>query len=264
MNKKFKYTSLVAAGAVTLGLVGGTLAWFTAQDEVINNFNTIGNPYNPQDPDAGVDIVEDWNEEEGKDITPGTTVNKDVQVKNTEVYDQFIRVKLYASMNTSSIVEGQDGTLGSVVDRQEISLQPTDNPNVFTVVGYEEIELHFTNHLTTEPSVGDWVFNEEDGYFYYIGKVVGGNHTNTLLDEVTLTYEAGNEYRNLDFDIVVVADGIQTTNGAAVSEWNLTGDLADLYIENQKVATPVDELEPTDKNENDDHNHNVAPITNVK
>lgn len=257
MNKKFKYTSLVAAGAVTLGLVGGTLAWFTAQDEVVNKFNTTGSEFNPEDPYAGVDIVEDWNEEDAEDITPGTIVNKDVQVKNTEIYDQFIRVNLYASMNESTIVEGEEGEKWQEVVRTEITIQPTENPYVFTVVGYEDIELHFTTHLTENPSLGNWFFNEEDGYFYYIGKVSEESYTNTLLDEVTLTSAAGNDYRNLAFDIIAVADGVQTTNGAAVSEWNLIGDLADFYIEDQEVATPVDGLEPTTDEE---HAHNPVML----
>ena len=170
MNKKFKYTSLVAAGAVTLGLVGGTLAWFTAQDEVVNKFSTTGNEYNPEDPNAGIKIVEDWNEKDGKNITSGTEVNKDVQVKNIEQYDQFIRVKF-----TPQFVKVNDDGARTPYTEEELKTLGISN---------EMIELNFTSHLvkdgTHDLNEGDWVQVGE--YYYYIGKVGAGSHTNTLLD----------------------------------------------------------------------------------
>lgn len=264
MNKKFKYTSLVAAGAVTLGLVGGTLAWFTAQDEEVNKFSTTGNEYNPEDPNAGIDIVEDWDEKDAQDITPGTEVNKDVQVKNTENYDQFIKATLKVK-----VTDGEKASVdkGVVYDSER---------KVYHVEGYPEILLTFTNHFTTDAAYGNealgtW-YNEDLvlgiadalnnntneiklGDFYYIGKVAGESHTNTLLDAVKLTDKAGNQYKNLKFDIVVVADGIQTTNDAAKSEWKLSDDLAPYYTDKQDVANPIDGEESLDNHNDDGHDH---------
>ena len=243
MNKKFKYTSLVAAGAVTLGLVGGTLAWFTAQDEVVNEFSTPGT-YNPDTPQAGIEIIEDWIQEDAKDITPGTEVNKDVQVKNTENYDQFIRVKF-----TPQFVKvNEDGTRTPYTEEELKTLE----------ISNEMIKLNFTNHLvkdgTRDLNDGYWVQVGE--YYYYIGKVGAGSHTNTLLDSVTLSSEAGNEYRGLDFEVVVTADSIQASNGA-YADW-ADKSLHAKYetLEGATKATePVDVLEGKGVTTNDGHNH---------
>lgn len=244
MNKKFKYTSLVAAGAVTLGLVGGTLAWFTAQDEVVNKFSTTGNEYNPEDPNAGIKIVEDWNEKDGKNITSGTEVNKDVQVKNIEQYDQFIRVKF-----TPQFVKVNDDGARTPYTEEELKTLGISN---------EMIELNFTSHLvkdgTHDLNEGDWVQVGE--YYYYIGKVGAGSHTNTLLDSVTLSSEAGNKYLGLAFDVVVTADSIQASNGA-YADW-ADKSLHAKYetLEGATKATePVDVLEGKGVTTNDGHNH---------
>lgn len=243
MNKKFKYTSLVAAGAVTLGLVGGTLAWFRAQDEVVNKFSTTGNEYNPKDPNAGIDIVEDWNEKDGENITPGTDVNKDVQVKNTEQYDQFIRVKF-----TPQFVKiNEDGTHTPYTNEELKNLN----------ISNDMIKLNFTNHLvkdgTHDLNDGYWVQVGE--YYYYIGKVGAGSHTNTLLDSVTLSSKAGNEYRGLAFDVVVTADSIQASNKAYES-W-ADESLFTTYetLEKGEATEPVDILEGNGVTTNDGHNH---------
>ena len=243
MNKKFKYTSLVAAGAVTLGLVGGTLAWFTAQDEVVNKFSTTGNEYNPEDPNAGIKIVEDWNEKDGKNITSGTEVNKDVQVKNIEQYDQFIRVKF-----TPQFVKVNDDGARTPYTEEELKTLGISN---------EMIELNFTSHLvkdgTHDLNEGDWVQVGE--YYYYIGKVGAGSHTNTLLDSVTLSSEAGNKYRGLAFDVVVTADSIQASNKAYES-W-VDESLFTKYetLEKGEATKPVDVLEGNGVTTNDGHNH---------
>ena len=39
-----------------------------------------------------------------------------------------------------------------------------------------------------------------------------------LLDSVTLSSKAGNEYKNLEFDVTVVADSIQSSN-EAYKDW---------------------------------------------
>ncbi|WP_180945919.1 BsaA family SipW-dependent biofilm matrix protein [Burkholderia pseudomallei] len=87
MNKKVQ--ALAVAGVLTVGVVGGTLAWFTSQDSVKNTFNTASsNGENGK----GIRIEEEF--VEPKNMLPGDVVNKDVQVSNTATYDQFIRVKL--------------------------------------------------------------------------------------------------------------------------------------------------------------------------
>ncbi|WP_058992787.1 BsaA family SipW-dependent biofilm matrix protein [Sarcina ventriculi] len=202
MNKK-KLSALLLAGTLTAGVVGGTFAWFTSQDSVTNKFATAGTD-EPDNPDAGIKIEEEFDKPEN--VLPGTETNKDVRVKSTAKYDQFIRVKFEKKF----IKTNGDGTKTDVTDKLDTSL----------------IELNFTNYLKDTKAEGTW-FEGEDGYYYYIGKVAGGSYTNMLLDSVTLSSNAGNEYKNLEFDVTVVADSIQSSN-EAYKDW-APANLQDIY-----------------------------------
>lgn len=202
MNKK-KLSALLLAGTLTAGVVGGTFAWFTSKDTVTNQFATTGTD-EPNNPDAGIKIEEEF--EKPENVLPGTETNKDVRVKSTAKYDQFIRVKFEKKF----IKTNGDGTKTDVTDKLDTSL----------------IELNFTNYLKDTKAEGTW-FEGEDGYYYYIGKVAGGSYTNMLLDSVTLSSNAGNEYKNLEFDVTVVADSIQSSN-EAYKDW-APANLQDIY-----------------------------------
>lgn len=202
MNKK-KLSALLLAGTLTAGVVGGTFAWFTSKDTVTNQFATTGTD-EPGNPDAGIKIEEEF--EKPENVLPGTETNKDVRVKSTAKYDQFIRVKFEKKF----IKTNGDGTKTDVTDKLDTSL----------------IELNFTNYLKDTKAEGTW-FEGEDGYYYYIGKVAGGSYTNMLLDSVTLSSNAGNEYKNLEFDVTVVADSIQSSN-EAYKDW-APANLQDIY-----------------------------------
>ena len=202
MNKK-KLSALLLAGTLTAGVVGGTFAWFTSKDTVTNQFATTGTD-EPGNPDAGIKIEEEFKKPEN--VLPGTETNKDVRVKSTAKYDQFIRVKFEKKF----IKTNGDGTKTDVTDKLDTSL----------------IELNFTNYLKDTKAEGTW-FEGKDGYYYYIGKVAGGSYTNMLLDSVTLSSKAGNEYKNLEFDVTVVADSIQSSN-EAYKDW-APANLQEIY-----------------------------------
>ncbi len=181
MNKK-KLSALLLAGTLTAGVVGGTFAWFTSQDSVTNQFTT-GATDDPNNPDAGIDIWEKF--EEPTNVVPGTTTDKLVQVKNTTNYDQFIRVKITPKWE-------KDGLDTSYLD------------------------LNFVKNSIGNGQ-GQWL--KDGDYYYYIGKVAGGKFTNTLLESVTLKNETPNEYKNQKYQVIVDADSIQADNDA-YKEWN--------------------------------------------
>lgn len=220
MNKK-KLSALLLAGTLTAGVVGGTFAWFTSQDTVTNQFTT-GKTDN-DDPDAGIKIVEKFNEPDK--VLPGDETNKDVQVKNTANYDQFIRVKFEKKF----VKVDKDG------NRTEIKTDSTGE-----ALDASLIELNFTDYLKNTKAEGTW-FEGEDGYYYYIGKVAGGSHTNTLLDSVTLSSKAGNEYKNLGFDVTVVADSIQASNDAYKDWKNSSLDEKYQNLQTGEVTEPIDD-----------------------
>lgn len=189
MGKK-KIIGLCLAVGLMVGVVGGSLAWFTDTDTVTNSFST-GNDGNPDDNGKkGIVIVENWNADDAKNILPGTDVNKDVEVKNTASYSQLIRVKFTKTTNKEGLK-------------------------------LDEVDLRFTDFSTNK-----WIKNTENGvdWYYYNGVVESGASTTRLLDSVKLLNSAGKEYKDAAFDVVVDAEGVQATNGAVQEVWKSAPD----------------------------------------
>lgn len=205
MNKK-KLSALLLAGILTAGVVGGTFAWFTSKDTVTNQFATGGT--NDDDSNAGIDIWEKF--KEPTNVVPGTTTDKLVQVKNTSTYDQFIRVKITPKW--------EDEELNTTEGLSYLGLNFVEGS-----LGYEQ---------------GQWL--KDGDYYYYIGKVAGGKFTNTLLESVTLSKNAGNEYKNQKYKVVVDADSIQADNGA-YKEWTNSETI-------QKLLAKCENTTGNDKN----------------
>ena len=226
MHKK-KIQALAVAGVLTVGVVGGTLAWFTSQDSVKNTFNTgASNDENGN----GIKIVEELTPP--TDMLPGDEVNKDVQVKNTATYDQFVKVKL-----TPTFVEvGKDGSRNAIKQREIIN--ELGQKQTYTL-DTSKIILNFTGNLKADKSNGSWVKDGE--YYYYMGKVKPSELTSMLLDSVTLDNKAGNEYRGLVFDIDVEAKSTQASNDA-YQEWAKGSGLLEKFAELQKQGV----VEPRD------------------
>lgn len=119
--KMTKDKVFVIALAICLAAITsmGSLAWFTAQDSVTNNFYIADSADNNPDDIFSVDVYEKYDsngdgtpEEYNKgitykDILPGDRLDKDAIVKNTGHYDQYIRVIITISDKAvwKSIVE---------------------------------------------------------------------------------------------------------------------------------------------------------------
>lgn len=183
MGKK-KIIGLCLAVGLMVGVVGGSLAWFTDTDTLTNNFATQGNE---SDDNKGIKIDEDFESELAQQALPGTKVNKDVRVENKASYPQLIRVNFEKKWK-----DGGD-------------LKP------------EFIELGFQN-LTTTGEEGKWI-EGTDGY-YYFNKVVESNGvTADLLDYVKLSKNIDSTYKNKNYDVIVNAESIQASNGAVSDAW---------------------------------------------
>lgn len=118
MTKKKVFVTALAICLVAI-LSMGSLAWFSAQDSVTNNFYVADSTDNDPDDIFSVDVYEkydsdgDGDPEEYQrgisydDILPGDKLDKDAIVKNTGHYDQYIRVIITVSDKAvfKSIVE---------------------------------------------------------------------------------------------------------------------------------------------------------------
>ncbi|MGG5460606.1 BsaA family SipW-dependent biofilm matrix protein [Clostridium sp. B9] len=199
MSKK-KIIGLCIAGALAIGCVGGSLAWFTSSDSVTNPFSTASTD-NSNNPDSGIKIEEDFDHEHAGNLLPGDTVKKDVAVTNKATYDQLIRVKI-----TKVWKDGEGKVQGDDLS--------TDN-----------IKLNFSKNLGEQS--GQWI-KGTDGYYYYNGIVKSNKTTPNLLESVTFassgtesdtSINTDNKYKGLKFDVIVDSEGIQAANGAAADAW---------------------------------------------
>ncbi|MGN1279345.1 MAG: TasA family protein [Limosilactobacillus sp.] len=190
MKKKILALCLVIALAAT-AVIGGTLAYFTDDDEATNTF-TVGN--------VKIDLTEpSW--EEGvtvEDVYPGQALDKDPIVTNEGNNPCFVRVK----------VEGLDclkETGASVIAlRHLVDDEYAD--------GYNDAA---------------WTYNEEDGYYYYNEVLNPGDTTPSLFDQIVIPTDLENleeedveldeenpdqveEIPDPEFEVVVKAEAVQS------------------------------------------------------
>ena len=264
MNKK-KIVALLVAGIMTIGVVGGTLAWFTSNDSVTNVFNTGTTTEDRLD--AGIDVWEKFykdGEEETSPTTetevkydnpvlPGDKFVKEIWVQSTANYDQFLRAKLvkswkinkeqeeywYSNETDNGITAIQVPSLrvgdiithyievdGKVLYANFTGVSSEVIPAGWNAIDYEKIGLEVDNI----GSSGDtWSDLKDDGYYYYNQKLaLTPTKTSNLLKSVTfISDENDNYYKNLTFDVKLEAESVQASNGAAADlDWNTTVPVA--------------------------------------
>lgn len=193
MSKK-KIIGLCIAGVLAVGSIGGSLAWFTSSDSITNPFSTASTD-NPSNPNSGIKINEKFNKEEADNTLPGDKVTKQVNVSNKATYDQLIRVKIKKVWKDAKGNEKSD----------------LDTKNII---------LNFEKNLTdsNKPEEGKWI-EGSDGYYYYNAIVNPDGQTANLLESVTLSKDITNEFKGLNFDVVVDSEGVQAANGAVNDSW---------------------------------------------
>ena len=212
IRRKSINRTILAVGAAAV-LVGGTLAWFTSTDKVTNSFKAGGNGSDHGET-TGVEIWEVFDKTAAGKVLPGTIINKDVQVQNTATYNSLIRVKL-----TPKITSAIDGSA---------EVKPTTD-KIHLIFGDNVIRLGGSTEGNTDGKWLEW----EDGYYYYLGKVAPNGYTARLLDNVQLLPNAGNEFKGVDFDVVVDAESVQSDNGAYKDAWKISNE--NLIAELEKV-----------------------------
>lgn len=98
---------LLVVSLVALFVLGGTLAWFTAEAEAPNMFTTGT---------VNIEIHEDL--DDPNDWAPGIIKKKEVSVKNEGSLPVFVRVQLtpvWGSMNGEDFSEDEELSIGNVI-----------------------------------------------------------------------------------------------------------------------------------------------------
>ena len=247
LNKK-KVTALALAVCLIAILSFGSLAWFTDDDSVTNDFMIAGSEDDDPEDIFSVDVWEEGDDEEDdgltfEDILPGDTLTKVAHVKNTGSYDQYIRVKI-------------------VVSEADV-WQDVYKANLVPVTEFVNVDL------TQLYGMSSAVEGENFVYYLYYNDILKADDKDTAEDETgdivifNEAYISGHLTKELafamgedGFQITVTADAVQTehvgdnvyeafktvgmevpVNTAYVSERE---DLIDAFLDNEYIVLTAD------------------------
>lgn len=173
-------------------------------------WQAVSNTYNYiSTPSFSIGIVEDYVAPE-MGVSPGMNVKKEVAVENTGTASALVRVRM-------------DKEIGDEAD----GLDPED--------------------ILLDTNKEDWVYDEEEGWYYYKESLPAGETTEPVLYGFSLDDESGNEYQLKDRAITVTAESLQNTENALMSEWGKSYlDLGMVESENWSsgITTKITFLSP--------------------
>ena len=200
LTKKKVFVSALAICLIAI-ISMGTLAWFSAQDEVTNKFMIADSDDDTPDEIFSVDVWEntpdgekDQDGYEYTDILPGDTLKKEARVENTGYYDQYVRVTV-----TISDAQAWIAALGA-------DFNVADVFGGFVAADWNHIWNNM-NGATTIPENFVYVM-------YYKNIVKPGdviNVFNNVKIPTSLTREEAVAFGG-NFDITVKAEAVQTEN----------------------------------------------------
>jgi len=97
----------------------------------------------------------------------------------------------------------------------------------------KKISINYTNLIKTLTGTAadndKWYYNEDDGFFYYIGKLNSGSTSKILMTGLSLDLDADIGYSDLDLQLIVHLDALQVNATALKSNWGLTNESDPLY-----------------------------------
>ena len=200
LTKKKVFVSALAICLIAI-ISMGTLAWFSAQDEVTNNFYIADSDDDTPDKIFSVDVWEntpdgdkDTDGYEYTDILPGDTLKKEARVENTGHYDQYIRV-------TVTISDAQ-----AWIDALGANFSVADVFDGFVASDWNHIWNNM-NGATTIPENLVYVMYYKD--IVEAGEVI--NVFNNVKIPTSLTREQAVAFGG-NFGITVKAEAVQTEN----------------------------------------------------
>lgn len=162
-------------------------------------------------------------------------------------YFNFITLTLAAKQENKWANFTGTGTLQTLPDTRTFTALTSEpstilSPNIATPsLSSQYIQLIFGNNVSTNLATavdGQWYYNANDGWFYYLGTLKSGESTGNLLEKIYMNQAAGKEYSYTEFDLTVKMDGIQAVKDAVTSAsgWNLIGVNAALASKLQTYA----------------------------
>ena len=248
MNTKVKVLGL--AGLMAVVAVGGTFAYYTAQQTFQNPFDTTN--YTTY-------ATEKFNPADGHEWKPGTKVDKEVLATNTG--DVWVRVKMNESWTKEGATDAFQ-TLDSKNDKfNPVTTSPegtfladtfqTDAKDGQVPAGDGSVVHKEFKNVVGSPVTGadNWYFCTDDGYFYYTTTLGKGESTQDLLDYVALCADADMGLFH-DVEKYCIVDEGATAPVYPAGDWKngKVTDLAESEYEGKDVYTyKANELDDTNQ-----------------
>lgn len=94
-------------------------------------------------------------------------------------------------------------------------------------LGTSDIRIKYSNNVVDSTGLAaatdNWIYNKEDGWFYYTQPLKTGATTGDLLESLVFESTLGVEYTNASYDLVVKLEAIQATKEALTDSagWGL-------------------------------------------
>ena len=178
MSKRKIVLLALAVCMVAILAVGGTLAYFTAEDDATNTF-TVGN--------VKIDLTEpNWKESgsvDAPEVYPTEPLAKDPTVTNDGANPCFVRIS----------VTGWDCLINAGLSENNI--------------------IYRTDYV--DGKLGEnWVLHT-DGYFYYNKVLAVGEKTDALFDQIVVPADLVNGNAETEFNLVVTAEAVQAQGAKA-------------------------------------------------
>lgn len=232
LTKKKVFVAALAISLIAIVSMS-TLAWFNASDEVDNEFMIAGSENGDPDEIFSVDVWEDKNDDgipdddiSGDDegliydkILPGDELPKEVFVKNTGSYDQYVRVIVVVS--NAAQWQNVLGIASNVI------------PELSAIVGGLDTTIWDPAYKMLDP------VNNTFWYSLYYKDILPANQNNevqvfsTVNIPESMTREQAATFTG-GFNVAVVAQAVQTENvgGNAPAAFTTVGlDAKDAYDE---------------------------------
>jgi len=212
MNKKKVFVTALAISLVAIPSMT-SLAWFSAQDSVTNNFYIADSTDNNPEDIFSFDVYEKYDSDDSgtpeeyqsgityNNILPGDELEKDAIVKNTGHYDQYVRVVVTISDKAvwKSIVESTGADFNTYDVRQHF-------------VGFDSSKWDLVNSTMDHSG-------ESIQYVLYLGDILKSGESFSVFTGIKIPEAMTQEYAShfdddgiWGFTIDVKAQAVQTQN----------------------------------------------------
>ncbi len=229
--KNKKMIAMLSATLVSAGLIGASLAYFSSSDDILNRFKMGSTTEPPGNLTAGLIAVENFGDSvytDGQDVTGLADITEYGETTKTSfktgytANDEQRLVYIKDNPDTATVENENDLVInmpGSKYNKQMSVHSTVDYDQVVrakVVVDAGELVPDLIN-VDYAPNnkwvkIGEWYYYKGDGK----GALLPHTQADDLVSSITLDKELPNEWKNAEFTVQLLAEGIQFENYDAV------------------------------------------------